>query len=131
MKISHIALSVSNLSRSIAFYRKHFGLRLAAKFRHKEIGLTIALLKKGDITLELFEFKKHKPLPRYRKGLDSDLRTLGVKHICLEAKNIAKIYGQFKRSGVSLATDLRVFDNGARYFFLRDPDGILIEIMQG
>jgi len=117
------------LQRSISFYRTHLGLKLHKKYVFRDKGMTIALLKKGNIALELFEFKKRKPLPQYRKTLDDDLRTLGVKHFSLETKNITAIFNKFKKSGVRFATDLRVFADGRRYFFIKDPDGILIEIM--
>jgi len=129
-KIAHIAISVSNIERTANFYRKHFGFCLAEKYSHKDIGLTIAVLKNGNSALELFEFKKHKRLPGYRKGLESDLRTLGVKHFSFEVADIEKILLRLRRAKVRLATDIRTFDNGCRYFFLKDPDGILVEVME-
>ncbi len=128
MRFGHIALSVSNLTRSVGFYRRHFGLKLVKKYVHDNV--VIALLKKDDIVLEIFEFKKHRPLPKYRRKLGDDLRTLGVKHFSVEAPDILKTYQTFKKARVPLAADLRVFDNGARYFFVKDPDGILVEIME-
>jgi len=130
LNLSHIAISVSNINKSIAFYRKNFGLECAEKYVHKEIGLTIAVLKKGDVALELFEFKRHKSLPVYRKSLDSDLRTLGVKHFSFEVADIEGTLERLKKSKVQIATDIRTFDNGVRYFFFKDPDGILVEIME-
>jgi glyoxylase I family protein len=130
MRLGHIALSVSNLKRSIGFYRKHFGLRCAKKFAHKDSRMVIALLRNGDLTLELFEFKESNPLPLYRQDLNDDLHTLGVKHFSLEAKNVETIYKKFKKARIVFATNLRTFDNGKRYFFIKDPDGILVEIME-
>ncbi len=130
MKLGHIALSVSNLERSVAFYGKHFGLRRGKKYDHQDKGFSIAFLQKGDITLELFEFRSHKPLPAYRRRLDKDLKTLGVKHFSVEVADIEGIYKKLKRAKVVFGTDLRVFANGARYFFIKDPDGILVEIME-
>jgi len=130
LKLGHVALSVSDIDESIRFYRKIFGFRTAKKYLHKDIGLTIALLKKGDFSLELFEFKKHKALPAYRKGLDSDLRTLGTKHLSFAAKDIKREYARLKRLKLRFTTSLRTFDDGRRYFFIRDPDGILVEVME-
>lgn len=130
LKIAHIALSVSNLDKSVGFYRKHFGLKCVEKYAHKDSGFTIAILKKGDITLELFEFKSYRPLPKYRKKLGNDLKTLGVKHFSLEASDITKMYKALKKAKVRFATDISTFDSGQRYFFIRDPDGILVELMQ-
>jgi glyoxylase I family protein len=128
--LGHIGLSVSDISKSANFYHKYCGLRCVKKYVYKEAGFTIAFLKKGGITLELFEFKKHKVLPKYRRALESDLRTLGLKHFSLEVADIEALYKKFKKIGLSLATGLRVFDDGRKYFFIRDPDGILVELMQ-
>jgi glyoxylase I family protein len=129
MRLGHVAISVAGLARSAAFYKKHFSLRLATRYSFKDKGLNIVLLK-GAFTLELFEFKKRKPLPQYRKTLDNDLHTLGVKHFSLETKNIAAAYNKFKKARVEFATELRLFASGKRYFFIKDPDGILVEIME-
>ena len=129
MKLGHVAISVASLARSSAFYKKFFGLRLAGRYSFKNKGLNIAILK-GAFNLELFEFQKHKPLPQYRKSLDNDLRTFGVKHFSLKTKNITAAYNKFKKARVKFATDLRVFADGKRYFFIKDPDGILVEVME-
>jgi glyoxylase I family protein len=130
MKLAHIAISVSNLRRSIDFYSKNFGLKCHEKFQIKPLGLEIALLKNANLCLELFYFKKHKPLPTYRKDLASDLKTLGVKHFSFEVADIKRAHLRLKRAKVKLATDIRTFENGKRYFFIKDPDDILVEIME-
>jgi len=130
MRLGHVAISVSSISKSIAFYSKYMGLKVSARYNFKDKGLKLVLIKKGDITLELFEFKKHKPLPQYRKTLDSDLQTLGVKHFSLETNDIDSVYKRFKKARVGIAADMRVFADGRRYFFINDPDGNLIEIME-
>jgi len=130
MKFGHVALSVANITRSKAFYTRHFGLRLSEKYSHKDIGLTIALLKGGGFSLELFEFKKHKALPHYRKTLDNDLRTVGVKHFSVEVSDIEGTYKRFKKARVQFATAMRTFGNNKRYFFVKDPDGNLVEVME-
>ena len=130
MKFGHVGISVSHLARSVAFYRKYFGLVCQKKYEYPDKGMTIALLKKGNIALELFEFKKYKSLPKYRRKLGEDLKTLGVKHFSLETNSIENLYKKFKKAKVRFETNLRVFDSGARYFFMKDPDGILIEVME-
>jgi glyoxylase I family protein len=130
LSFGHVALSVSDLQKSIGFYKIYFGLCCVEKFTIKSAGLTIAILKKGDICLELFEFKKHKNLPAYRRELDSDLRTIGVKHFSFEVPRIEQFYRKLKRRLVSFATEMRVFEDGRKYFFVKDPDGILVEIME-
>jgi glyoxylase I family protein len=100
-------------------------------FQIKASGIKICILKKDRVALELFEFKNHKTLPKYRKDLTSDLKTLGTKHFALAIDDISRIYNKLKKSGVKLATDIRLFENGLKYFFIKDPDGILIEAIEG
>lgn len=130
MKFGHTAISVKNLARSVAFYGKFFGLKCSEKYTHKKIGLTIAVLRKENVALEFFEFKKCIALPGYRKTLDSDLKTIGVKHFSFGVVDIKGVFKRFKKARVKFETDLSVFDNGKHYFFIKDPDGILVEIME-
>jgi catechol 2,3-dioxygenase-like lactoylglutathione lyase family enzyme len=55
---------------------------------------------------------------------------LGVKHFCLGVTDIEEIYSTLKKSNFEFATDIRTFENGARDFFIKDPDGILVEVME-
>jgi catechol 2,3-dioxygenase-like lactoylglutathione lyase family enzyme len=130
LKTGHIALSVSNLDSSIDFYRKNFGLECTEKYSIESAGLKICVLKKDEVALELFCFENFKALPEYRKHLDTDLKTLGVKHFCLGVADIEETYNTLRKSNVELVTDIRIFENGSRYFFIKDPDGILVEVME-
>lgn len=86
---------------------------------------------KDRLVIELFSVKDFNPLPEYRKDLLFDLKTLGVKHFAFKTENIEEIYICFKNSKtVELATELRKGGSGLRYFFVKDPDGILIEIIE-
>ena len=130
LKISHIALTVSDLEKSMQFYKSNFGFDCVETYDIESRALSICLLQKDDITLELFKWQNFNPLPEYRKTLDSDLKTLGVKHFCFEVDNIKEMYENFTSAGVELATELNTFPNGLRYFFIKDPDGILIELFE-
>ncbi len=130
MRLGHVALSVSDAERSTAFYRKHFGFRRVRRYAYPDKGVAITILNRDGITLEFFEFKDHRPLPAYRRVLERELPTLGVKHFSVEVPDIAGVYEKFRKAKVPLATDMRRFGSGARYFFIKDPDGILVEIME-
>ena len=130
LKIAHIALSVSSIKRSEAFYLKNFGFRRVKEFKLDSAGLTICILKKDAVALELFEFKNRRPLPQYRKSLISDLKTIGVKHVAFAVADIKAAYNKLKKAKVRFETGIRAFEDGKKYFFIKDPDGILIELME-
>jgi len=117
-RIDHIAIHVSDLNRSVAFYEKHFGFK--KYFQHAATGgLQIAYLKLGDTVLEL----THK----------SDGAVAGF-HFCLETDNFAETVEDLQKQGVRLvrpphdtaAREPR--ENGWRRVVFGGPDGEQIEL---
>jgi lactoylglutathione lyase len=117
-RIDHVAIHVSDLSRSIAFYETHFGFE--KYFQHAATGgLQIAYLRLGDTVLEL----THK----------SDGAMSGF-HFCLETDNFDDSVSRLQREGVELvraphATAAREpREAGWRRVVFGGPDGEQIEI---
>ncbi|MBN2120320.1 MAG: VOC family protein [Candidatus Omnitrophica bacterium] len=130
LKLGHIAISISSIEKSSAFYEKNFGFKLKEHIKGDSQDPDIAILENNTLRLELFEFKEPKALPEYRKNLLSELQTLGVKHFALETEDIEPDYQRLKNQGVCLGTDINKLPNGLRYFFIKDPDGIFIELIE-
>lgn len=130
LQLGHVAMSVSDLDKSIDFYKRVFGFECIKRFYIEALKAEACFLKKGDSTLELFNFKDFKPLPDYRKSLVTELKTLGVKHFAFKIKNIEEVYRYFKDTGIEFATEMRMGGSGLRYFFMKDPDNILIEVIE-
>ena len=119
-RIDHVALHVSDLTRSIDFYEKHFGFK--KYFQHAAsggAGQQIAYLKLGDTVLEL----THR----------SDGSMTGF-HFCLEADNFDKAVAVLQKDGVDMAraphdTAAREpREKGWRRVVFRGPDGEQIEL---
>jgi len=128
--LSHVAISVSSLNNSIDFYKDTFGFKCVKKFYIESLNAKACFLKIDNSILELFEFGNQEPLPDYRKTLINDLRTIGTKHFALKVDNVEEIYYLLQKKNVEFATDIRVGGSGLRYFFIKDPDGILLEIIE-
>jgi glyoxylase I family protein len=127
---AHVAMSVSDLDRSVKFYSDFFDLKCQKRFRIPALNAEACFLKGGNMTLEVFTFPNAEPLPSYRKTLISDLRTIGVKHFALNVDDIEATFKALKDKRVEIATQVTLGGSGLRYFFIKDPDGILVEVIE-
>ena len=117
-RIDHVAIHVSDLDRSVAFYERHFGFK--HYFQQTATGgLQIAYLRLGDTVLEL----THK----------SDGAMQGF-HFCLETDNFDETVSKLEGDGVTLlraphATAAReAREKGWRRVVFGGPDGEQIEL---
>jgi len=128
LRFGHVAITVSNLERTEMFYEHVFGFLRVDKIRDKEF--IISMMKKDGITLEFFSAPGSLDLSDYRKDLETDLKTCGVKHFAFSVDDIEKEYNRLKDKGVEFITGIKSLNANTRYFFIKDPDGIFIEIVQ-
>ena len=129
-RIDHVGVSVSNLNRSIDFYGKNFGFSCERVIELPDRNGKVALLRRAGFTIEMFEFADALPLPDDRKTPTADLRTIGVKHFALQVDDILAASDFLKRNGVEFISEVTVGVRGLRRFFVKDPDGIGIEVTE-
>lgn len=125
MKIHHLAISVKNSEKSIRFYKDNFGFKEIKRFTKPGWDGGAVVLKLSDLELEVFEFRSN-----IEKMDDlSNLKVIGLKHIGIQVADVNKEYGELKRKGVDIDTPVK--GTTVNWFcFLRDPDGIPIEIIE-
>lgn len=126
MKLHHVGISVENLEESMRFYKEIFGFEKETVRDRPDLGGKQAILKreKKDLILELFDLEPKTD----RKDDYLDLNTLGFKHISFQVDNIEKFYKMVKERGIE-TTELAT-GSTSKYFFLKDRDGNVLEIMQ-
>ena len=128
-ELEHVAISVSDLDRTVAWYGETFGFTEVGRSDKPDLGARVALLRLGDHLIEVFAPYEPLPLPEGESRLRSSLQRLGTKHMALVVDDVVAAYEQLKVRGVDLETEV-VAGRTSKYFFCRDPDGILIEVIQ-
>jgi len=125
----HVALSVQNIEASVSFYSR-LGFEPVFKWKAEEGSLSIVHLKQGDALLELFCFAESVAAPDSAKALETDLPRIGIKHFGVRVADIQQAKESIEK--LALATDVNIVNGrtGIDYFFITDPSGILVEVVQ-
>ena len=125
-----MAITVSDLARALDFYQGLLGFRLLGHldFPGDEHGFSIAYLDTGRGTLELFNYAGAETLP---SGCLPDDRQVGLRHLALRVTGIDAVAEQLACAGVPFTLEPTDAVGGVRIAFLTDPDGTLIELIEG
>ena len=126
----HVALSVTNRERSVQFYSQ-VGFKQVHLWKANDDTLTITHLKLGDVILELFCYTDYQAGPDTIYSTKTDLPIIGTKHFGLKVDSIEVARQDLATKGV-VDKDISITQGrtGPRYFFIQDPDGILVEIAE-
>jgi len=125
MRIQHIAISVIDSEITAKFYRENFGFQEINRFTKLGWDGGCIVLMLEDIRLEIFSFDSEME----KKDDLSNLKVVGLKHIGIEVKNVHEKYMELKEKDLDI--DEPVKGTTCTWFcFLRDPDGIPIEMIE-
>ena len=138
-KLEHVALTVEDLDRSLAFYRDVIGFEVHRRLepdpalpQEKVVALKgararIAHLWLGGVMLELFQYvqPEGRPIPKDFTQADH-----GFTHIALTSTDTKADYEYLKGKGVEFYSEPVEFRPGVWICFFRGPDGETVEIRQ-
>lgn len=142
MGIDHAAIVVRNLERALRFYRDVMGFRvvldkeaggpaLSAGHGREGVRARIVLLEVpgGRTRLELLHYRSHEgtPLPSDNQPYDE-----GLRHISFLVTDLDRAYTMLRSKGVQFisapAQPQTPAALGGRFYYFRDPDGVILEI---
>jgi catechol 2,3-dioxygenase-like lactoylglutathione lyase family enzyme len=138
----HTGITVSNLERSLGFWRDVLGFELSHRAHQKgEMAEQITGVHGAELLLAVLKTPGHKiELLEYRAPVDRkqhvDLRPcdVGSAHVALVVDNLDAMLQRIDAWGWKAAgkpQTLTVGPNaGRRVVYVRDPDGTTIEFMQ-
>lgn len=123
-KFVHSMIRVLDEARSVDFYDRAFGLKIADRLDFD--AFTLVYLSNSENTFELeLTINKDQSEP-YALGN-------GYGHSAFVVEDLDAEHARFEREGLS-PRKLVDFKNGdepvARFFFVQDPDGYQIEVIQ-
>ncbi|MFP3154701.1 VOC family protein [Lachnospiraceae bacterium ZAX-1] len=129
LKPLHVGISVANMEESIKWYNKILGFSLCSMKYQDKLQANVAFIKHGNFMIELFEHDNTQKLPQERFVPNEDLKIQGTKHICFRVDKIADAFAFFKKEEVDIVFG-PVLMEGEYMGFIRDPSGVLIELIE-
>ncbi len=140
--VYHTGFTVSDIERSVAFYRDVLGMRLVRRQQgtapylsvitgFEGVRLEVALLEPedGGSMLELLQYVSH-PAPATAR----DTNRPGNGHLCFAVPDIHAACSELEGRGVRLVSKPTRITAGTHAggwgVYLRDPDGFTIELYQ-
>ena len=128
-KIQHVGIPVTNLKKSISFY-KDLGFEevMISQFDHNKEKGNVAMLQSGEVIMELYEFPR-KDLEEIRS------RSQGhIDHIAFDVTDIDIVFNELKEKDYKIQEEVPVFlpfwKNGCKYFNITGPDNERLEFNQ-
>ena len=128
IKPHHTGISVPNLEESIAWYQKMLGFQIVRRVS-PNANIAIALMRRNDCYIELFQVANAQPLPEYRRSPTADLAVHGIKHFALEVADARGAAAALKARGAEVV--MGPVENATEiFFFVRDNSGNAFELIQ-
>jgi lactoylglutathione lyase len=120
----HAMIRVLDETRSVEFYRRAFGLQVADRFGFE--GFTLIYLGGPESNFELELTVNHDRTTSYSLGE-------GYGHIAFVVDDLDGEHARFVREGLNPGAVKQLHRDDAlmaKFFFVTDPDGYSIEILQ-
>jgi methylmalonyl-CoA/ethylmalonyl-CoA epimerase len=128
IKPHHAGISVPNLEESIAWYRRMLGFEIVRRVAPSPT-VSIALLRRDDCYIELFQVAGAEPLPESRRSPTADLGVHGIKHFAFQVADARAAAAELGAKGAEVV--MGPIENATEiFFFVRDNSGNAFELIQ-
>jgi catechol 2,3-dioxygenase-like lactoylglutathione lyase family enzyme len=141
LSVGHVGITVSDLDRSVRFYRDVLGfevsnpVQVSGPFFEQVTGvpgcvIDVAFARGLGHIVELLCYRE----PKDRKN--STLRSCdpGFWHLCLKVRDIDQVVRALRASGFEALSEVQTAEEppvtGLRVVYVRDPDGVGLELIE-
>jgi glyoxylase I family protein len=124
---NHIAVNCWDLAAQEAFYTKHLGFKRSRTFNRGKPDEAF-MLKLGTVRLELFPTDRNKTA-----AMQGGEQPIGFKHLAFDVPKLEPILEGLRADGIEPdpIIDVGHIVPGFRIVFFRDPEGNILELMEG
>jgi len=130
MVLDHIGIAVKDLKEGIQFFKDILGLELIGVEEVPEEKVRVAMIKAGDVRLELLEATdEDSAIAKYIKK-----RGEGIHHIALRVSNADEVSRRLKNAGLRLVyEEPKIVSKGSRkvnFIHPKSAHGMLLEVVE-
>jgi len=123
MKFDHMAYQVSDIDKSIAFYKNKLGFDFIFKKHNPEESEYYAMLEKGNARVELIQytaapFVKHEIVRPH------------CPHFCIEVENLAVAMDSLQKNNVEIIRGPLMIEDEETWLYFADEDNNILEYIQ-
>lgn len=122
-RMLHTCVRVKNLDKSLFFYKEVLGLEEVRRLDYPDYKFTLVYLALPGDEVELELTYNYDQEEAYELGN-------GYGHIAIGVENLETTHEEYSQSGYDVTSLKGLSDGAASYFFIKDPDGYKIEIIQ-
>lgn len=136
--MDHVGITAADFEKTLHFYQA-LGFQVFKHWTNPERGMEACMMRSPDGScLEIFHFDDAIPAAdtvgrhyqRDGEAIEADLPQIGIKHIAFRVSDLDQAVEALRRQGLCEAVDVMHGGLDNRYLFIRDPNGIFVEIME-
>ena len=140
-RVSHVGVCVSDIDRSLAFYRDGLGFELVSQYEIDPVfgrvmeldpleGGKSWLISRDGITLELLTYDSPTV---FGDGARGDMNQRGFTHLCVFVDDVDQVAVRIRELGGAVHSNTRTTVSGdeinGEWVYCTDPDGVRIELI--
>ncbi len=129
-KTLHAGISVKDIEQSTAWYETNLGFVRIKDEYAPPLHARVVFLRREDLDfeIELFQYDDPKEIPEDRLLPNTDLQTIGTKHIAFLTDNMEALKEEFVKNQVEIVHEVHMGKDAV--MFIHDCNGVLIEFIE-